>query len=194
MNMNASHSLTISNIETFGQDWPQHQQTEATMMASDNSGVHIGFIRILVPVNADEDSRWGIRYALRQRHLGNQVEVILLHIGEPITQWQVLRFRTQQEIAQFQSKRAQAFIEDAAKPLTAESIPYRGFFKQGEVAFAILDAAEELDCHEIAMPLCKTVFWGIFSRDILYKVTNRQRNIPVIAVRSDGIPGDIQGI
>jgi len=71
-----------------------------------------------------------------------------------------LSSRTQQEIAQFQSERAQAFIEEAIVPLVAAQIPCRGFFKRGNIVFSILDTAEELDCHEIAMPVPKRFFCG----------------------------------
>ena len=74
-------------------------------------------IRLLLPIDATEESRWGIRYALHRHEEGQKIEVILLNIGEPITQWQILRFRTQQEIASFQSDRAQAFIDEASQPL-----------------------------------------------------------------------------
>lgn len=147
-----------------------------------------GVLRILVPVNAHEDSRWGVQYALRRRQQGKRVEAILLNIAEPITQWEVLRFRTQQEIAQFQSERAQAFIEEAARPLMAGGVPYRGCFRQGEVAFTILDTAEELDCHEIVMPMPKKSWWGLCSRGAVRAVRRRQRNIPVVIVNSDGMP------
>ena len=100
----------------------------------------------------------------------------------------MLRFRTQQEIAQFQSERAQAFIEEAVRPLAAASIPCRGFFKQGDVVFSILDTAEELDCDEIAMPVPKKGFMSHFSCDIVHAVKRRQRDVPVIAVSSDGMP------
>ncbi|MEK7738282.1 MAG: universal stress protein [Pseudomonadota bacterium] len=158
------------------------------MSTSDHSETNAKVMRILVPINANDDSRWGVRYALRRHREGKQVEVILLNIGEPITQWQVLRFRTQQEIAQFQSERAQAFIEEAVRPLAAASIPCRGFFKQGDVVFSILDTAEELDCDEIAMPVPKKGFMSHFSCDIVHAVKRRQRDVPVIAVSSDGMP------
>lgn len=158
------------------------------MSASDSSRADAEVLRLLVPITAKEDSRWGVQYALRQHRNGKNVDVVLLNVGEPITQWQVLRFRTQQEIAQFQAERAEAFIEDAAKPLLAGNIPYRGVFKQGDVVFAILDAAEELDCDEIAMPVPKTGLRRHFGRDIVCAVMRRQRNVPVIAVDADGTP------
>jgi len=156
------------------------------MSTSDCIASNAKVLRILVPINANDDSRWGVQYALRRHREGKQVEVILLNIGEPIVQWQVLRFRTQQEIAQFQSERAQAFIEEATLPLAAEDIPCRGIFKQGDVVFSILDTAEELDCDEIAMPVPRKGFPSIFSRGTILAVRSKQRDVPVIAVNSDG--------
>jgi len=143
-------------------------------------------LRILLPINASEDSRWGIQYALRRHREGSQLEVVLLNIGEPVTQWQVLRFRTQQEVAQFQSDRAQAFIEEASQLLAAENIPSRGIFKQGELVFSILDTAEELDCDEIVMPEPNRGMSSFFSSDIVSQVQHQQRGIPVVVVNSEG--------
>ena len=145
-------------------------------------------LRILIPINAKEDSRWGVRYALKRHREGNNVEAILLNVGEPITQWEVLRFRTQQEIAQFQSERAQAFIEEAIVPLVAAQIPCRGFFKQGNIVFSILDTAEELDCDEIAMPAPKMGWLSFFSREIVDAVKRKGRDVAITVVRSDGEP------
>jgi len=156
------------------------------MSTSDCIATNAKVLRILVPINANDDSRWGVQYALRRHREGIQVEVILLNIGESINQWQVLRFRTQQEVGQFQSERAQAFIEEATKPLADENIPCRGLFKQGDVVFSILDAAEEFDCDEIAMPVPKKRFPSIFSRGTILAVRSKQRDVTVIAVDSDG--------
>lgn len=143
--------------------------------------------RILVPIDATEDSRWGVRYSLWRRRQGADVEVILLNVGEPITQWQVLRFRTQREIAEFQSDRAQSFIEDAGHSLAQENIPYRGLFRQGDTVFSILDTAEELDCDEIAMPLAR---WGsnTLSKEVMSRAKKERRDIPVVIVNSEGVP------
>ena len=158
------------------------------MSTPDQTEANTKFMRILVPIAASEGPRWGIQYALCQHRDGAQLEVILLNIGEPITQWQVLRFRTQQEIARFQSERAQAFIEEATKQLATENIPCRGLFKQGDVAFSILDVAEELDCDEIAMPTPKKWTSNFFSRDTVLEVQRLQRDIPVVVVNCEGAP------
>lgn len=156
---------------------------------SAGSGLEAGAnpIRVLIPINAKEDSRWGIYYALRRHHDGTPVEAILLNVGEPITQWEVLRFRTQQEISEFQSQRAQFFIEDACQPLAAAGVPWRGLFKQGEVAFTILDTAEELGCDEIVMPAPKKGLASLFCAGVVADVMKRARGMRVVIVGSEGI-------
>lgn len=150
----------------------------------------IRILRILVPVNANEDSRWGVLYALRRHHEGRDLEVIFLNVGEPITQWEVLRFRTQVEISRFQSERAQAFIEEASAPLNAEYILCRGLFKQGNVVFSILDTAEELACDEIVMPRPGSGFLHWISRNISLSIKRRHRAIPVVFVDHAGVPAE----
>lgn len=156
-------------------------------------GDEVKVLRILVPINAKEDSRWGIQYVLARHREGRKVEAILLNVGEPVTQWQVLRFRTQQEVSDFQTERAQAFIEEAIVPLTQASISCRGFFKQGDVVFSILDTAAEMECDEIAMPMPKKGLVSIFSRDIVNAVSKRGRNVTVVPVMIDGTVGSLTG-
>ena len=159
-----------------------------TMSTCDQTEVNAKPLRLLVPINANLDSRWGVEYALRCHRQGVAVEVVLLNVGEPITQWEVLRFRTQQEIEQFQSERAQAFIEEASQPLAANEIAFRGLFKQGKLVFSILDTAEELDCDEIVMPASKPWLACLFSSDVVSTVVHQQRGIPVVLVNGQGDP------
>jgi nucleotide-binding universal stress UspA family protein len=142
--------------------------------------------RLLLPINACEDSRWGLQYARQLHESGTPVEAILLNVGEPVTQWQVLRFRTQQEIAEFQAARAQSFIEDASEQLESAGIPWRGVYRQGELVFSILDAAEELDCDEIVMPTHGSCLSNLFSRPTTAEVRRQQRHVPVVMVDSRG--------
>ena len=156
------------------------------MSTPDRTEVNAKPLRLLVPINASEDSRWGLQYALRRQREGAPLEVILLNVGEPITQWEVLRFRTQQEIEQFQSERAQAFIDEASPLLAANAIAWRGIFKQGKLVFSILDTAEELDCDEIVMPVSKTWLASLFSCDVVSTVLHQQRGVPVVQVNERG--------
>lgn len=156
------------------------------MSTPDKTDVNTKPLRLLVPINASEDSHWGIQYALRRHMEGAQIEVVLLNVGEPITQWEVLRFRTRQEIDQFQLERAQAFIEEASLLLSPKNILCRGLFKQGDLAFTILDTAEELDCDEIVMPAPNTWLSDLFSCGVVSTVLHQQRSIPVVVVTSEG--------
>jgi hypothetical protein len=186
-------TVGISGAEPSRQVWPSLLRGAAHMSSLDPSATAgIRPLRILVPVNAKEDSRWGVQYALRRHHEGRELEVVFLNVGEPITQWEVLRFRTQVEISQFQSERAQAFIEEASAPLSAENVLCRGYFKQGNVAFLILDTAEELACDEIVLPQPRSGFWGLFSRDIVTSIVREHRDFQIVLVDQDGAPVDQQ--
>ena len=144
--------------------------------------------RLLLPINACEESRWGLNYARQLHESGTPVEAILLNVGEPVTQWQVLRFRTQQEIAEFQSARAQSFTDDASEQFQGVGTPWRGVYRQGEVVFSILDAAEELDCDEVVMPSHDSCLSNIFCRPTAAEVRRQQRHVPVVMVDSRGTP------
>ena len=163
-----------------------HPREGRLMKALNRTGTESALLRLLIPVNAEEDSRWGIQYALNRHLEGTELEIILLNVGEPVSQWQVLRFRTQEEVSQFQSESAQAFIEDAATLLESENIPYRGVFKQGDVVFSILDTAEELECDEIVLPVHQKGLQNIFSRGVTSAIQRNQRDIPVVFVDRDG--------
>lgn len=186
--MNVSPVRNTFQAGTIQSVLTKHAGRLTSMSRRDSCKPSVKALRILIPINANEESRWGVEYALNRHRDGNNVEVILLNVGEPITQWEVLRFRTQQEIAQFQSERAQAFVDEAAIPLVAMQIPCRGLFKQGNLVFSILDTAEELDCDEIAMPAPKRGLSRYFSRGIVDAVKCRRRDVAVTLVNSEGEP------
>lgn len=175
---------------------PSRPHTEPPRHAPGNYAGSLGIavdaapsLNLLVPIDAREDSRWALRYAAQRRRDGVHVEVVLLNVGEPVTRWEVLRFRTPQEIAQFQSERAQAFIDEASAPLREQGIPVRGVFRQGEIVFTILDAAEEFACDEIVMPRAARKLAGFLGGDIVAAVRRRQRRIPLVTVDAEGRPG-----
>jgi len=181
------NSLAASG-KAYGSFQTQHLWESNIMSASDQ--IESKLLRLLVPIDATDESRWGLQYALRKHREGTRLEVVLLNIGEPVTQWQVLRFRTQQEVALFQSERAQAFIEQASQYLAMEDVPCHGLFRQGELAFSILDVAEELDCDEIVMPEPKKSLFAIFSTGTVAAVLKQQRDVPIVVVNSDGVPAN----
>lgn len=160
--------------------------TESAMSGHVQPGPEIRRKRLLVPINANDDSRWGAAYALRRHEAGDEVEVCFLNVGEIITQWQVLRFRTQAEIGAFQAERADAFIEEASQALRDAGIQCRGYFKRGDIVFSILDTAEELQCDEIVLPLPHAGWSALLSRDLVAVLARGQRGIPVVTVDRNG--------
>lgn len=99
-----------------------------------------------------------------------------------------MRSKIQQQLAEIQAQHATVLIAEAARSLDSEQVPYRGLFKQGELVFAILDTAEELDCHEIVLPLPQVGWRALISRNNVRRIKQRQRTIPIITVGADGLP------
>lgn len=145
-------------------------------------------LRILIPVNADTDSQNGVQYALRRQREGHGVYAVLLNIAEPLGGLKHLRYRKHGEIDRIQTLQAVSFFEAASAPLEAAGVAYCCLFKEGEVVFSILDAAEQQGCDEIAMPLPKPRWWSFLSREIVPLVVLNRRHIPVVTVDGDGVP------
>jgi hypothetical protein len=144
--------------------------------------------RMLLPMDASGRSRWAIRYALARHQGGEPVDATLLVVGEPVTDWQVLRFRTHEEVARFQAERARYLMEEAAQPLVRSGIPCRTLFREGDLAFEILDAAEQFDCTEIVLPAPPPRLLALLSRDTVREVLRRKRGVPVVLVDENGLP------
>jgi len=164
---------------------------ELNMAHPNDPGTSRQSLRLLIPVTAAENSRWGVRYALRLKEQGHQVEVIFLNVGEIITDWQALRFRTQAEIAEFQSQRAQTFIDEASSLLPARDVGFRGLFRRGDPVFCIPDTAEELDCNQIVMPLPAKRICSFFSKNVTATIMQKNNVVPVIIVDQDGRHADL---
>lgn len=140
--------------------------------------------RLLVPVDATERSRWPLRYALA--HPGEPLHVDLLFVAEPVTSLEVLRFRTQADIAEFQAKTAQWLLEDAAGPLQVAGLSVKSHFREGDVVETILETAEQLGADAIVMPPPHPVWFNFLTRGIVRKVLRRARITPVVHVDRDG--------
>lgn len=144
---------------------------------------------LLVPIDATPRSRWGIQYAVWKHQTGAQVAVSLLHVAEPLLRpWDILRFRTEQEVALWRAERAQYLLEDAAAALRDNDIAAHRQFREGNVVFEILDAAEQLGCDQIILPAPAHGWRRIFSRGIVARVRRKQRTVPVITVNRGGLP------
>jgi nucleotide-binding universal stress UspA family protein len=142
--------------------------------------------RLLIPIDATERSRWALRYALAQRD--QPLHVDLLFVAEPVNRLEVLRFRTQAEIADFQNKSAQWLLDDAAQPLRSAGISVRSHFREGDVPNEIVQAAEQLGAHAIVMPPPHPLWVNFLTRGIVRKVLRRSRATPIVHVDRNGKP------
>lgn len=112
----------------------------------------------------------------------------VLFVAELVTSWQVLRFRTQEEIRRFQAERGNYLLGDAALPLRQAGIPVQLNYREGGIVFQILDVAEQLECNEIVLPIPYLRWARLFSLDIVREVIRRQRSVPVTTVTPHGMP------
>ncbi len=145
--------------------------------------------RLLIPIDATERSRWALRYVLARREQPLQVE--LLFVAEPVTSLEVLRFRTQADIAEFQAQCAQWLLEDAAQPLQAAGLAVRRHFREGRVASQIVEAAEQLGCEAIVMPSPHPAWLNFLTRGIAREVMRRARASAFLAVDRKGNPVEL---
>lgn len=161
----------------------------ATTRATDHEAAGVVPLRLLVPVDATPRSRWGIKYALHKHEVGTPLEVSLLHVAEPLLRpWDILRFRTEQQVASLRAEHAQYLLLDAAIPLKRNDVAHHLYFREGEIIFEILDAAEQLGCDQIIMPAPPQGWQRIFYRGIVTRVLRKQRTVPIVTVNRCGLP------
>lgn len=142
--------------------------------------------RLLIPIGRDLRAGGAIQYALRRNAMGKPVEVCLLHVKESPGHWELL-FNHGRGEAHFEKRAADAMTK-AALPLVQQRIPYAAYLRSGAVVFSILDAAEELDCREIVVPMPHTGLRRLFSREVVKTLLARQIFATVITVTLDGMP------
>lgn len=143
-----------------------------------------GRIRLLIPIDASDESRWGVRYAIRRFETGTPVEVCLLFVAEPVRNWEVLRFYSEEEVRKHFQERAAAFLEEAARPLREAGIPYRSHFREADPVRGVIDCAEELNCTEIVVP--QTTGCRLFSSALGERLRRQGCRIPVTRAKADG--------
>ena len=144
-------------------------------------------LRLLLPVDATERSRWSIGYVMALHKSKAPIEVHLLFVAEPITAWQVLRFRTQADIAAFQRQYGQWQLEDAMLPLRQAGVVTRTHYREGNIAFEILDCAEALGCDRIVLPQPHPRWMRLLNGDVVRDVLDRSHAIAVVTVDRQGV-------
>lgn len=141
-------------------------------------------VKLLIPVDATDESRWGLKYASRLAGTGIEVEVCLLFVAEPVRNWEVLRFYTEDEVRKHFQERSALFLEEAAKSLAEAGIACRTYFREADPVGGVIDMAEELNCSEIVVP--RTHWLGLFATGLGPKLINRHCTIPVTLINADG--------
>lgn len=140
--------------------------------------------KLLIPIDATDASRWGLRYALRLAGTGTRVEACLLFVAEPVRSWEVLRFYTKDEVRRHFRERSAVFLEEAAKPLREAGIACQTCFREADAVDGVIEAAEALNCSEIVVPRSR---WpGLFPSGLAARLIHRHCAIPVTQVGADG--------
>lgn len=141
-------------------------------------------VRLLIPIDATDESRWGLVYATRLARAGAQVEVSLLFVAEPVRTWEILRFYTEDEVRKHFQERSAIFLEEAAKTLSEAGITSRTYFREADAVGGVIDMAEELNCSEVVVP--RTHWFGLFPSGLGQKLINQHCTIPVTLINADG--------
>lgn len=142
--------------------------------------------RLLVPVDATERSRWGLQYALRLQRKSVPLQVFLLFVAAPLTRTEGLRFGTHDEITRFQTESGRGILEDAARPLAEVGIAYEQVFREGDIAFHILDVATRMGCDEIVLPEPRSPIACLLRRDIVREVLRQAQDALVVTIDAQG--------
>lgn len=103
--------------------------------------------RLLIPVKRPGDARQAVGYAISRCADGRRVEVALLHVESVAAQWPVAD--TGRAVRAPAPQGDSAMFANAMRMLERRDIEFAVYVRSGPVVFAILDAAEELDCSEI---------------------------------------------
>jgi nucleotide-binding universal stress UspA family protein len=142
--------------------------------------------RLLLPIDASEESSWGVRHAVRLAEAGEAVEVCLIYVAEPVLNWEELRFRSPEEVREHFRARSSIFLARAAASLAAAGIPCQTDFHVLGPEERLDDLASALHCSEIVVPRCRWL--GVFPYGPWRRLTQPVGAIPVTETSTDGLP------
>lgn len=143
-------------------------------------------LKLLIPVDATDATSRAVAYAIRRAEAGAAVEVSLLYVTEPVNSWELLKFRTRQEIREHFRQRSEIFLDEAAKALAAAGVASQRHCREDETVHGILTFAAEHACAEIVVP--QTPSFGILAGGLASKLAKESPGIPVVQIREDGTP------
>lgn len=141
-------------------------------------------LKLLIPVDASDSANGAINYAKRLALEGTDVEVLLLYLIEPVQSWEVLKFRTRQEVGEYFRQRSEIFLAEAGKSLAAANIPHQEHCLECNAVDGILTVAKESGCTEIVLP--KKTRMGVFAYGLASKLRANSTDISVLLAQEDG--------
>ena len=142
--------------------------------------------KLLIPIDANDESRWGVQYALALSHSVPGVQVCLLWVNEPMRSWEVLSFHTAAEVKDFFAQRSSVFLEEAARDLRAAGLAFELHQREGETVRSIIDFAEAQGCSAIVVP--QRCCCGLLPCGLAHRLRRGKGKVPVIAVDAHGVP------
>ena len=148
--------------------------------ACDPGAAGASVLSLLLPIKQACDIVHGTCYARRLLEWGIPVKVNLLH---------VTRASHASHAADHDEAGAVAeLLREAALYLVRSNVEHRTLILSGEVVFSILDAAEQLNCHEIVLPEAHSTPWlRLFSSNIVRQLARARRGVPLVLADPNGI-------
>ena len=141
--------------------------------------------RLLIPVKRPGDARAAVGYALSRSTGGLRVEVALLHVEAVAPVWLDTNGERREPACARLGR--QGLFERAARMLESGGVEFAVYVRSGPVAFAILDAAEQLDCSEIVVPAPAWPLARFWSERVVDALLAGHRAIPVVLVNRQGV-------
>ena len=141
--------------------------------------------RLLIPLKRQDDASPSIAYAIRRRAEGAPVAIALLHVEALVAPWPITG-DGQYVRAQRKPRTGNVFAE-SLRLLDGLDIEYSTHLIPGPVVFSILDAAEQLACSEIVVPVPGRLHLRCLSKNVATTLVAWQRSIPVVTVNKRGI-------
>jgi nucleotide-binding universal stress UspA family protein len=142
---------------------------------------------LLVPIKRSEQVVPVASYAKKLMRQGFAVRISLLFVA-PETE--AMRQYDACDLAPPGDCHLRNFLARASAFLSYENIVHESLVRYGDIAFTILDIAEQLNCHEIVLPTARLSFIpGFISNSVASQLARRQHNVPVVKVNRQGMPG-----
>jgi hypothetical protein len=83
--------------------------------------------------------------------------------------------------------KARSHLTLLSKLLDEQGVKNYCHLRSGNLAFAIIDFAEQMQCIEIVMPSPSTGVMRLFSHDLVAELRSRRNHIPVVTVDEFGM-------